>query len=213
MASEDLTPQQRALLDSLRRDMLAKGEANGLHHDPAFNYIVTELLPGWIPEIQRSLIKRERARRRTDAIRANGPVERYTRQEIGDRADWICGICNDPVDPTSEHPDPLSPSVDHIVPIALGGTDTRDNVWITHWGCNHERNAYSIPAEHVAKARLARRVAQSKERDAEHRIVELGEDPRGRGAWVRCVCGWGGVYGSRYAAGNAGSEHLTTPKP
>ncbi len=146
--------------------MLANAEANGVHDDPAFNYIVAELLPSWIPEIQRSLIKKDHARRRTESIRTNGPAERYTTEEIGERDGWICGVCRDPVDPTLEHPHPLSPSKDHIVPIALGGTDTGDNMWITHWGCNHERNASPIPPVHEAKARLARRVVREQERDA-----------------------------------------------
>jgi 5-methylcytosine-specific restriction endonuclease McrA len=207
-APDDRTPQRRALYDDLRDHMLANAEANGVHDDPAFSYIVTELLPGWIPEIQRSLIKKHHARRRTDAIRTNGPVEPYTTEEIGERDGWICGVCRDPIDPTLEHPHPLSPSKDHIVPIALGGTDTGDNMWITHWGCNHERNASPIPPEHEAKARLARRVAREQERDASHSVVELDEDPRGRGAWVRCVCGWGGTYGTRDAAENAARNHL-----
>jgi hypothetical protein len=70
-APDDLTPQQRALYDDLRDHMLAKAEATGVNDDPAFNYTVAELLPGWIPEIQRSLIKKDHARRRTDAIRTN----------------------------------------------------------------------------------------------------------------------------------------------
>jgi len=81
-------------------------------------------------------------------------------------------------------------------------------VWITHWGCNHERNTCPIPSEPEAKARLSRRVARDKERYAGHRVVELDVDPRGRGAWVRCVCGWGDAYGTSDAAESAGREHL-----
>lgn len=58
-------------------------------------------------------------------MRANGPVESITVDEVGERDDWICGICQD----TSRQVDPspgalwaLSPSIDHIIPVSSGGT-------------------------------------------------------------------------------------------
>ncbi|OLT25343.1 HNH endonuclease [Nocardiopsis sp. CNR-923] len=73
-------------------------------------------------------------------MRANGPFEKFTTREIGDRDGWICGLCDDPVDPSCKARDPRSPSIDHIRAVSLGGAQTRDNVRITHLGCNHERN-------------------------------------------------------------------------
>ncbi|SFF03029.1 HNH endonuclease [Streptomyces mirabilis] len=73
-------------------------------------------------------------------MRSNGSVERYTVEEIGERDGWVCGLCQDPVDQAYRHPDPRSPSIDHVRTIAAGGTDTKENVRLTHWGCNHERN-------------------------------------------------------------------------
>lgn len=101
-----------------------------------------DLLPG------RSARKRLQDQRRYDQMRANGPVERFTMAEIGERDGWLCGICRDtahPVDPARRRPDPLSPSIDHIVPINGGGTHTRSNVQITHWFCNLEKNADPAP--------------------------------------------------------------------
>ncbi|WP_116048635.1 HNH endonuclease [Amycolatopsis palatopharyngis] len=71
----------------------------------------------------------------------NQQGNRYTVEEIGERDDWICGLCETPVDPIWRYPDPRAPSIDHIQPLSDHGTDTRDNVRMTHWGCNHERNA------------------------------------------------------------------------
>ncbi|MFM9590260.1 HNH endonuclease [Streptomyces scabiei] len=88
----------------------------------------------------RSEAKRVQDRRRRARMRGNGPVERYDVAEIGARDGWVCGLCGDPVDRHRRHPDPRSPSVDHVRTVAAGGTDTRDNVRLTHWGCNHERN-------------------------------------------------------------------------
>jgi len=38
---------------------------------------------------------------------------------------------------------PLSASIDHIIPVALGGTHTRSNVQITHLFCNLHKNTSS----------------------------------------------------------------------
>jgi hypothetical protein len=67
---------------------------------------------------------------------ANGPVERFSLADIAERDGWRCGICEDPVDPSYRAPDPRTPSIDHIKPIVRGGTETRDNVRLTHLFCN-----------------------------------------------------------------------------
>jgi hypothetical protein len=90
-------------------------------------------------------------------VRTNGPVESCTVEETGARDDWVCGLCRDPVNKAYRHPDPRSPSVDHVRTIAAGGTDTRDNVRLTHWGCNHERNA-GTPLASVEEAEERRAV-------------------------------------------------------
>ena len=33
-------------------------------------------------------------------------------------------------------PDPEAASVDHIVPLSLGGDDTKANIQLAHFGCN-----------------------------------------------------------------------------
>jgi len=33
-------------------------------------------------------------------------------------------------------PHPKAPTIDHIVPLAQGGDDTRDNVQLAHFECN-----------------------------------------------------------------------------
>ncbi|MFE9114848.1 HNH endonuclease [Streptomyces collinus] len=110
-----------------------------------------------LPESCRSDSKRAQNQRRRERMRSNGSVERYTAKEIGARDGWVCGLCQDPVDQAYQHPDPRSPSIDHVRCIAAGGTDTRDNVRLTHWGCNHERNA-STPLGTVEEAETQRAV-------------------------------------------------------
>ncbi|MGW1673804.1 HNH endonuclease [Streptomyces sp. NPDC002324] len=106
---------------------------------------------------RRAEAKRVQDRRRRERMRANGGVERYTVEEIGARDGWVCGLCLDPVDRVREHPDPRSPSIDHVRTISSGGTDTRDNVRLTHWGCNHARND-GTPLRSVQEAEAQRAV-------------------------------------------------------
>ena len=52
------------------------------------------------------------------------------------RDDWKCGICGFRVDKKLKYPHPLSPSLDHIVPLSKGGAHTKDNVQLAHLRCN-----------------------------------------------------------------------------
>lgn len=74
--------------------------------------------------------RRRALKRQTET---GGPV---FREEIADRDGWICGLCGEPVSPDVAWPDPLSPSVDHIVPLSKGGGHTVENVQLTHLQCN-----------------------------------------------------------------------------
>ena len=53
----------------------------------------------------------------------------------------VCGICGKPVDFSLRWPNPLSPTVDHIVPIAKGGHPSDiDNLQLAHWTCNRQKS-------------------------------------------------------------------------
>jgi hypothetical protein len=62
--------------------------------------------------------------------------EPYSRVYVFDRDNWACGICKKKINDRHVYPHPKSGSIDHIVPISLGGTDTLDNVQAAHWRCN-----------------------------------------------------------------------------
>lgn len=52
-----------------------------------------------------------------------------------------CGICGKPVDVRIKAPDPLSPVVDHIIPINKGGhPSSMDNLQLAHWTCNRQKS-------------------------------------------------------------------------
>lgn len=53
----------------------------------------------------------------------------------------VCGICGNPVDFTLQYPNPLSPCIDHIIPIAKGGHPSdMDNLQLAHWTCNRQKS-------------------------------------------------------------------------
>lgn len=47
-----------------------------------------------------------------------------------------CALCGGEIDYDADHLDPLSFVIDHIIPLARGGTDTLDNVQPAHRHCN-----------------------------------------------------------------------------
>ena len=53
----------------------------------------------------------------------------------------ICGICGKPVDFSYRYPHPLSPTVDHIIPVSKGGHPSDlDNLQLAHRCCNMEKS-------------------------------------------------------------------------
>lgn len=48
----------------------------------------------------------------------------------------ICGICDQPVDPDLKWPAHRSVTVDHIIPVAHGGSDDIENLQLAHLACN-----------------------------------------------------------------------------
>lgn len=67
--------------------------------------------------------------------------ERFDRLEVFAACDWTCGICTLPVDPGLKFPDPGSPTLDHIVPMSLGGGHVRSNAQLAHFYCNTVKGA------------------------------------------------------------------------
>lgn len=53
----------------------------------------------------------------------------------------ICGICGKPVDKTLRYPDPMSPTVDHIIPVSKHGDPiSLDNLQLAHRYCNRMKS-------------------------------------------------------------------------
>lgn len=63
-------------------------------------------------------------------------VDKFTDLEIFERDNWICSICHKKVNKRLKRPNLLSPSLDHVVPLAKGGDHSRQNVALAHLSCN-----------------------------------------------------------------------------
>lgn len=77
-----------------------------------------------------SYTSRKRARKRS------GVWEYYDRQFVFDRDNGICCICFTLIDITLKCPDKMSFTVQHLMPLSLGGSDILDNVSPAHFSCN-----------------------------------------------------------------------------
>jgi 5-methylcytosine-specific restriction endonuclease McrA len=68
-------------------------------------------------------------------------AESFDPYEVFERDDWICGLCDGPIDPSAAYPDPMSPSLDHVVPVSRGGVHSRANCQAAHLVCNIRKGA------------------------------------------------------------------------
>jgi 5-methylcytosine-specific restriction endonuclease McrA len=107
--------------------------------------------PGWPTTWWTPAYKeRSRSRARTSATTARHrrrvrieqtSVERIDPLRVYQEAGWICGICSEAVNDLARFPDPGSASLDHITPLAAGGSHTRDNLQLAHLICNTRKGA------------------------------------------------------------------------
>jgi len=70
------------------------------------------------------------------AKKRQAPYEIINSLSVFEENKWVCQLCLKPVDKTFRHPNPLSPSLDHIVPFSEGGSHTKQNVQLAHLICN-----------------------------------------------------------------------------
>lgn len=91
--------------------------------------------------------KRATNRHRKRAAKYGVQYEPIKASKVYERDGWVCGICKEPVDQTLEYPHLMYASLDHIIPMALGGPHTYENVQLAHFICNSMKGAKRISAE------------------------------------------------------------------
>ena len=67
-----------------------------------------------------------------------------------------CGICGQPVDKSLRYPHPLSPVIDHIIPVNRNGhpSDIK-NLQLAHWQCNRQKSDKLYAEQNFEKNAIA----------------------------------------------------------
>jgi 5-methylcytosine-specific restriction endonuclease McrA len=60
---------------------------------------------------------------------------------VFERDGWLCRLCLLPVDREATVPADFAPTVDHILPLSLGGAHAYPNVQCAHFICNSRKSA------------------------------------------------------------------------
>lgn len=84
-------------------------------------------------------LKRGRNARKNHKRRASGKPVLSTRQ-IAERDGTTCHLCGDAVDMSLSGRVQRGPTIDHIVPVSLGGTNDSENLALAHRDCNVKRS-------------------------------------------------------------------------
>ncbi len=81
------------------------------------------------------------------AILRDVPHARIDEAVVAERDNFTCALCHEPVDCELRWPHPMSPSLDHIIPLSKDGTShTYANVQLSHYSCNCRRGARPLEA-------------------------------------------------------------------
>ena len=86
----------------------------------------------------------------------------------------ICGICGQPVDKKLRYPHPMSPCIDHIIPIDRSGHPSDiNNLQLAHWKCNRAKaNKLIFPVN----AKRTGNQDQTEFTDNSNRVLPLSMD-------------------------------------
>lgn len=66
-------------------------------------------------------------------------IDPKVRFGLYERDGWLCLLCDEPIDRAAHWNDNLAPSLDHIAPRSLGGSDDPENLRTAHRSCNSAR--------------------------------------------------------------------------
>ena len=83
--------------------------------------------------------------KRADHLPGSRPAYEAARKRILATA-TVCAICGRPLDKSLKSPDPMSATVDHIIPISKGGHPyDPENLQPAHRCCNREKSNRLLP--------------------------------------------------------------------
>lgn len=70
------------------------------------------------------------------ALERNAFIASVSRPQVYERDHWTCQLCRKPVARDQVVPHPQAPTLDHVIPLARGGTHEPANVQLAHYLCN-----------------------------------------------------------------------------
>lgn len=84
----------------------------------------------------------EKARYRMKVVKRQKQLnpQRISHEQVVREYGSDCHICNEPIDLTLSRTSKLGLTVDHLIPLSRGGTDTLDNLRPAHWTCNRRKS-------------------------------------------------------------------------
>lgn len=138
-----LTRNQSKFCSGTCQNRHARGTPNA-----RFCRVCSKVFPTWeraaicSPECRKAL-QRSNEHQRRAKIRG-GAREIFSAREIFERDKWICQLCGKKTNRSVHHRHNLAPSLDHILPIKLGGGHTRTNTQCTHLMCNFIKQGRAI---------------------------------------------------------------------
>lgn len=90
-------------------------------------------------DIRRTISKRlcgRKAKAIRRARKRNVKCESFNPHEVFVRDGWRCGVCGKKCKRNAVVPDPMAPTLDHIIPLSKGGEHTMRNTQCCHFICN-----------------------------------------------------------------------------
>jgi predicted nucleic acid-binding Zn ribbon protein len=148
--AERIAERQHAWYLANRERLRAEWQASQTDEDRAKAAERTREWAAANPE-RRAELRRQWAQENPEKVRAvrvrrrarlhSVPADLVSPQELLRDQDGLCYLCLLPISEDHKVPHPLSLSVDHVIPLARGGTGLRENLRATHLLCNLQKGA------------------------------------------------------------------------
>lgn len=74
-------------------------------------------------------------------------VEKVRRKIVFTRDTWICQLCMTPVNKSAKWPHLDSATIDHIIPLSVGGDESYANCVTAHLKCNSQKGNRTVPQQ------------------------------------------------------------------